>query len=108
MEKNLDHITFTHYPKVNTSKLALDDLGLSINLTSFGAFHKGNLYPPGGQPRENNDVLKHELGHATASEVMGHSLYAPSIWLSYALQGHSSSFFEFWADLEKKIPTQTL
>ena len=67
---------------------------------SFGAFHKGGLYPPEGQSRNDNDVTKHELGHATASEVMG-PLYIPIILASYAIHGHPQSFFEYWADLEK-------
>ena len=67
---------------------------------SFGAFHKGGLHPPRGQSRNDNDVTKHELGHATASEVIV-SLYIPIILTSYAIHGHPQSFLSIGQILKR-------
>ena len=68
---------------------------------SLGAFHATNegYEQMTEQQKRNSGLLKHELGHAQASSLMG-PLYVPLILLSYYItENRGTSMFEGWADL---------
>lgn len=76
--------------KSEVSQIIIDE-----DIPWFSGAYSLGLFQVGGH------FCDHEGGHAIASGAMG-PLYLPAVGLSYLMEGHDSSLFEDWADLEAR------
>jgi len=85
----------------NDEKSEVSQIVIDEDIPWFSGAYSLGLFQVGGAYHD------HEGGHAVASGSLG-PLYLPAVGLSYLFEGHGSSLFEDWADLEARATDYSL